>query len=99
MTDELKLREKKCVRCGKILIARDDDYAYKRNIDHKLQYFCSWHCLRDWEIERGTKIARRERIQQAIRDGLTTSEIAVLLTENRATIDYWRRKMEEQGNA
>jgi len=88
-------QEKVCPICGKEFIARDE-WVYKRNG----RFYCSWHCYRDTSKKKTDRAEQRERICQAIKDGLTNSEIMKLLGEHSATIEYWRRKLkEEKGDA
>ena len=42
-----------------------------------------------------SKAQKKERIIQAIKDGLTNAEILNLLGEPPSTVDYWRRKLKE----
>jgi len=60
------------------------------------RYFCSWGCLRLWDAQRGTKGERREKMIQAIKDGLTVNEIAELLQIDKSTIVYWKNKLEKE---
>ena len=91
--------EKQCALCGKEFVVHNE-WAYKSSQSDGSMMFCSWSCLQDWRKGRGTKIERRERIIQAIKDGLTTNEISKLLNEETNTISYWRKKLEgEKDNA
>lgn len=92
---EFLFRERVCPVC-KARFIPTGEWVYKKYYGNSERIFCSWKCLRKTEVERGTKIDRRERIIQAIRDGLTNSEIALLLEEKGTTISYWRKKVEEE---
>ena len=95
----ISYQDRKCPMCGKEFFVRDaNDWVYKRNS----QYFCSWHCLRNYEKGSKTrKIDQREKIIQAIRDGLTTREICDLVGVEADKVWYWRDKLkrEEQSDA
>ena len=52
--------------------------------------------MRASEKKTGSKIERREKIIQAIYDGLTNIEIFKLLGEEPGKVDYWRRKLERE---
>lgn len=82
--------EKKCPMCGKKFIARAE-WAYKQYD----RYYCSWHCLQEMRKGKPSRAQKKERIIQAIRDGLTNAEILNLLGEPPSTVDYWRRKLKE----
>lgn len=89
--------EKKCARCGRPFIVHDpSEYVFRRYVSGADKFFCSWSCLRMWDALRGTKADRRGRIQQAIRDGLSTNEICDLVGADKTTVLYWRKKMEEE---
>ena len=96
MTD-FAYQEKKCARCGKGFIVHDPgEYVFKRHIHGTDKYFCSWSCLRIWDGMRGTKAGRREKIQQAIRDGLSVNEICKVTGAEKSTVLYWVKKAEEE---
>ena len=54
--------------------------------------------MRAFEKKSGTKAQRREKIIQAIRDGLTNAEIFTLLGEEPTKVDYWRKKLEKEND-
>ena len=85
--------EKQCALCGKEFIVHDE-WAYRSNKCDGAMLFCSWSCLQAWRENRGSKAERREKLIQAINDGLTTSEICKLLNEEPRNILYWRKKLE-----
>jgi len=89
--DNTGYNEKSCARCGKPFIVHSE-WAFKR-VANGRKYFCSYKCMREWENERGSKAERRERIIQAINDGLTTNEIVSLLNVDHSAVNYWRRKL------
>ena len=90
--DDLAFRERRCPVCKKIFIT-SNEWVFKKTYGSHEKQFCSWGCLRKYEKSHGTPAQRREAIQQAIMDGLTTNEISVLLDEDKTKIDYWRKKM------
>ena len=89
---ELIGREHKCPICGKVFIKKEG-WVFKRTIAKHEKDFCSWGCMRKFEVEKGTKIDRRERIIQAIKDGLSNREISSLLDEDQTKINYWRKRI------
>ena len=95
MTD-IGLHENYCSRCGKSFIVHDGKWAYRVNDGKYARLFCSWSCLQAFRKNRGSKIERREKIIQAIRDGLSTGEIVKLLNEEASVICYWRKKLEKE---
>jgi hypothetical protein len=52
--------------------------------------------MRENEKNRGSKVERREKIIQAIYDGLSNAEIFKLLGEEPGKVDYWRKKLERE---
>jgi len=98
MTD-VSYQDRKCPQCGKEFFVRNAlEWAYRRS--NKL--YCSWHCVREYDAGSKTrKIDTREKIIQAIRDGLTTKEIVDLLNVDAQKVWYWRDKLkrEEQSDA
>lgn len=94
MKDGLDYSEKTCRRCGKTFIVHGE-WAYTNKDKNRKKWWCSWSCMRADEKEQGNKAERRERIQQAIRDGLTTNEIVTLLGEDKHNVVYWERKMKD----
>ena len=86
-----------CAQCGKeFIIQCPDEYAFKRYKSRSLIAFCSWSCMRAFEKKGGSKAERREKIIQAIYDGLSNAEIFKLLGEEPGKVDYWRRKLEKE---
>ena len=87
-----------CSNCGKEFIVQcPDEYAYKKYRGRSYIAFCSWSCMRESEKTSGTLKQRREKIIQAIYDGLSNAEIFKLLGEEPGKVDYWRRKLEKDG--
>ena len=87
--------EHNCARCGKPFIMHDG-WAYKSGTGTGARLFCSWSCIQAWRKERPSKIERREKIIQAIYDGLSNAEIFKLLGEEPGKVDYWRKKLERE---
>ena len=85
--------ERKCSRCGKVFIFHPE-WVYRISPTDTTRIFCSWSCLQAFRNERGTKTDRRDKIIQAIKDGLSTNEICKLLNEQARTVWYWRKKLE-----
>jgi len=92
---ELFGREIKCFNCGKGFISHEE-WAYKKCVAHVERKFCSWKCLRETELKKGTRLDERDKIIRAIMDGLTNAEIARVLSVDRARVVYWRKKIAEE---
>ena len=96
MMDDIDAHTRKCPVCGKEFYANAERWVFLKFINKKRYVFCSWSCMRAFEKRRGTKADRRERIQQAIRDGLSTNEICDLVGAEKSAVLYWQKKMEEE---
>ena len=88
------MQERKCRVCGKHFIAYAD-YVYKRNTKNTLYYFCSWHCMREYDSDHksrkgGRPNANAERICELIKDGKTNEEIHLALNVPETTVRYYR---------
>ena len=90
--------EKECPICGKEFLFRTD-WGFKRIYFGKTLNFCSWGCLRKWEKSGpiGSKQELRDRICQALKDGLTVKEVSVLLDVKTDRVLYWRQKLKIEG--
>lgn len=58
------MKDKLCACCGKTFVMYDK-WAYKKKIKTRYKYFCSWHCLCDYQKQLETK-----RVQNKHRQGL-----------------------------
>lgn len=97
MTDRVYTgNERECSVCRKKFIMYPD-WAFKQSFKSREKVFCSWSCMRKWEKNRGDATVRRERIKQALRDGLTIAEIVKLLGESPEKVWYWKKQMEKIG--
>jgi DNA-binding NarL/FixJ family response regulator len=90
--------EKNCDRCGKEFVMPCGDWAYKRYKGKGVQYFCSWKCIRAYEREhdKPKKIDERERIIQALADGLSVKEVSTLLDVDTSKVSYWYKRMKKE---
>lgn len=95
MDDGWNKMEKNCERCGKEFVMPCGDWAYKKYKGRGYMYFCSWSCVRAWEKEhdKPTKIDERERIIQALADGLSVKEVSILLNVDPQKVSYWKKRM------
>ena len=96
MDDGWNRMEKNCVKCGKTFEMPCGDWAYKKYKGRGIQYFCSWKCIREWEKEHekpARKIDEREKIIQALSDGLSVKEVSVLLDVDASKVSYWKKRM------
>ena len=87
-----QLKVKICPICKKEYIFRDGWVYRKKSGEHE-KVFCSWGCMRKWEKAHSHTPERREKIKQALRDGLTVNETAELLDEDRSLVLYWAKKI------
>lgn len=89
--------ERTCVVCGKVFQLKDG-WLYRRQKRGKTYCMCSWHCLKAWDEKNRLHPIhdRRERMIQAIRDGLTTGEIMVLLGETADRVERCRARLKEE---
>lgn len=94
----LDLHERICPVCKKEFIG-SQTWVYKKTSGNCEKVFCSWGCLRRYENGLPSRAERRDRIIQAINDGLNDAEIAMLLNESRGRVYYWRKKLEGKNNA
>ena len=89
--------ERYCAVCGNEFQLRRG-WLYKRMKKGKTYLMCSWSCLEAWD-KRNRKypvLDMRTRMVQAIRDGLSTGEIMVLLGESADRIERCRKRLEEE---
>jgi len=88
--------ERKCWRCGKPFIVHSyNEWAFRREVKHYDRLFCSWSCMKTFDREKGSKVDRRDRIIEALKDGLSVNEIVNMLDADRAKVVYWKNKLEE----
>lgn len=64
-----------CPVCGKEFWM-NSEWMFRRGSGTELKWFCSYGCMRTFD---GRKMTKAEKIRQAIRDGLSDSEIVKLL--------------------
>lgn len=89
--------KRECPECGKKFEICGEDWGYTLNNKGKKYYYCSWSCLRAAEKRKPqTKIQQRERILQAIEDGLSVREISELLDVSPQVVSYWKKRMTSQ---
>jgi hypothetical protein len=87
-------QEKRCTQCKKKFIVLDNaHWVYKRTKGTGVKYFCSWSCIRKYDGNHETAIDRREKVIQAIMDGLTNREISALLDVKCERVEYWRKRV------
>ena len=96
MDDGFDRMEKTCTNCGKEFVTTCGDWAFKKYKGRGDQYYCSWKCIRAWEKEHekpARKIDEREKIIQALSDGLSVKEVSVLLNVDASKVSYWKKRM------
>ena len=87
--------ERKCSLCKKRFILYPD-WVYKKGKHEHCYVFCSWKCLRAYEAGQGTAKETRDKIIQALKDGLTVREISILLGVDQSRVTYWKEKMKRE---
>lgn len=77
ITEKMEGNRYVCPLCGKEFWAFSD-WAYRKHDKKKggYRFYCSWGCIR--KLERANPTLR-ERVDQAIKDGLTDREIRTML--------------------
>lgn len=94
MDEGLSYSEKTCPYCGKgFIVNSPSDWVFKRNFHGADRMFCSWSCVRAWDVKRGTKAERRERIIAALNEGMDVDEICKKLEVDRSNVVYWKNKL------
>lgn len=90
-------REMVCPVCGKDFLMQTG-WLYKRLRKGKSHVMCSWPCLKAWDEKNSVHYVAdpRERMIQAINDGLTDGEIMVLLGETAARVARCRKRLEDE---
>ena len=97
MGNRAEEREKACKCCGKQFDTPTGEWAYKKYKGQGWIWFCSWKCMRQWErVHEISKIERRERILQALADGLSVKATSILLDEDPAKVSYWKKRMTKE---
>ena len=99
--------ERKCPVCGKTFWIMDANWSYKQVIKalKGTVWFCSWGCMRKYEKEkpqlsgRGLRETNRQRVMQALDDGLNVKEIAVMLDISPETVRYYKRGIKKEDTA
>ena len=93
-------RDRICENCGKQFMMMSQDWAY-RGWRKKLPiYFCTWKCMRAYEQKHPKNLAaERERIIQALNDGLSVKEIRDMLCVDVEKVKYVKNKLEGRKDA
>lgn len=90
-------RTRKCWRCGKEFIVRDyNEWVFRREVRRFDRLFCSWSCVKAYDREKEGKRDQREKIIEALKDGLSVNEVANMLDADRSKVVYWAKKLEEE---
>ena len=95
--DLFSYRERECAQCKKRFLMQSSEWVYRKYQQSYERVFCSWTCMRKWEKNHENRFVQRDRIIQALEDGLTVKEAAALLDEDPRRISYWKKKMEGDG--
>lgn len=93
--------ERTCPMCGKIFIAREGEWAYKRrDSNHRVKYFCSWGCLQKFDQQKPKKVAaeKREKLIELIKRGMTASEIVRTTGIEKTKVRYWMDRVAREGD-
>lgn len=86
--DLMKERERRCPICGKQFWCTGE-WVY-RDKNYPSRVYCSWHCI---QAARRGKMTTKDRINQAIMDGLNDAEIERLLGVTKKQIKYRRERL------
>ena len=96
MNKDLTFKERECWRCGKQFIVHNaDEWVFRREVRRRDRLFCSWSCVKAFDREKGSKADRRDKIIEALKDGLSVNEVVNMLDADRAKVVYWKNKLEE----
>ena len=94
---EQTYRDRKCPVCGKkFCVLYPDEWVYKRGGRDCGVFLCSWTCMRKHDANKKPAWVRRDRIIQALQDGLNPKEIAMMLDEDLSKVWYWKKKLEKE---
>ena len=96
MRKALLNKTRKCAQCSKLFYMETGGWAYKKEYKKTLKHFCSWSCMRKWEKNHENPAEKREKICQAIMDGLSIREISELLDEDPRKVWHWKKKIEKE---
>ena len=95
MKEWFQIHKRICAGCGKEFEITGQEWAYKNFVKGKMQYYCSWKCLRSKEEEKPKKQADiKERILQALEDGLSVREICTLLDVEPMVVVKWKKRID-----
>ena len=86
--DLMKERERRCPICGREFWCTGE-WVYK-DANYPSRKYCSWKCL---QKARASKLTLKDKMIQAIRDGLNDAEIKRLLGVTQKQITYRRQRM------
>ena len=86
--------EKTCAICKKRFCVTESLYAYVRGDDIKKRYFCSWHCLREFDRthENGGRKKPNEKKDAIIslrRQGYSHNRISLMLGISERMVKYY----------
>ncbi|MBP5727052.1 MAG: hypothetical protein J6Y48_08250 [Clostridia bacterium] len=96
----LSYKERICENCGKQFMMQSADWVYRTWKKNLPIYFCSWKCMREYEQKHPKdRAGERERIIQALKDGLSVQEIRDMLGADVGKIQYWKNKLEGRKDA
>ena len=87
--------ERRCAVCGKRFCARNE-YAYTRGKNERKRFFCSWHCLREFDrmgnFTRGKRPnENKDEIIRLLREGRRTGEIARAVGVSTSIVSYYKK--------
>ena len=85
--------EKTCIVCGRVFCITDE-WVYVRGSHEQMRYFCSWHCLREYdrthETIRGKPPSEKKTaILKLRKQGLSYTEISLKLNISEAMVKYY----------
>ena len=85
--------EKKCAICGKKFCVRPE-YRYTRGVEKAQKYFCSWHCMREYDkkwVHGGRKPNKaKDDILRLLNEGVEPKDIAEQLKIKLTMVYYYK---------
>ena len=91
--------ERVCANCGDTFLM-SEGWKFKRSKGGKVHVFCTWGCMKAWDMGNRKYPAkdRREMMIEMIGNGLTNGEIMVRLGYSYEEIDRCRERMARDEN-
>ena len=86
------LIEHDCQQCGKQFIPTSM-WVYKRTKGNVIKYFCSWHCLKEWDeahVKKNCKPGKhKDEIIELLESGMSRAKVAEQLGVSVPMVAYY----------